>query len=258
MSFDRMVTTKALFMALALVIGFTGIARAEGDGHDGHGAHGMSEKAASRPAKAEPMEHEMGEMMRQKMTGDAYPLDTCIVSGEKLGGEMGDPIQYTHEGRDIKFCCKGCVSMFEKDSAKYIEKLDAAIIEQQKGSYPLKTCLVTGEKLGGMGEPVMHVSNNRLIEFCCGGCVSKFEKEPAKFTAMLDAAVIEQQKANYPLKTCVVSGDPLPAEPVMMVSGNRLIELASPECKAMFNANPAKYTAKLDEAAKTQNADSMQ
>lgn len=55
-----------------------------------------------------------------------YPLDTCVVSGEKLGGEMGKPYVFTYEGREIKFCCKGCMKDFKKDPAKYLKKLDEA------------------------------------------------------------------------------------------------------------------------------------
>ena len=51
-----------------------------------------------------------------------YPLDTCIVSGEKLGS-MGKPVVFTHEGQEIKLCCKSCKPKFEKDPAKYLEKL---------------------------------------------------------------------------------------------------------------------------------------
>src|SRR5690349_18147129 len=36
-----------------------------------------------------------------------YVLKTCIISGDKLG-EMGKPVVYVHEGREIKFCCKDC------------------------------------------------------------------------------------------------------------------------------------------------------
>lgn len=51
-----------------------------------------------------------------------YPLDTCLVSGEKLG-EMGAPIEIIHEGQQIKFCCEKCVPKFQKDPAKYLSKL---------------------------------------------------------------------------------------------------------------------------------------
>ena len=52
-----------------------------------------------------------------------YPLDTCIVSGEKLG-EMGDPYVFTHDGQEIKLCWKSCLKKFNKDPEKYLKKLD--------------------------------------------------------------------------------------------------------------------------------------
>ena len=55
-----------------------------------------------------------------------YTLKTCPVSDEKLGGDMGDPYVFTHEGREIKLCCKSCLKDFNKDSAKYIKKIEAA------------------------------------------------------------------------------------------------------------------------------------
>lgn len=51
-----------------------------------------------------------------------YPLDTCIVSDEKLGS-MGKPVVFTHEGQEIKLCCKSCKPKFIKDPAKYLAKL---------------------------------------------------------------------------------------------------------------------------------------
>ena len=54
-----------------------------------------------------------------------YPLKTCITDGEKLGS-MGDPYVFTHEGREIKLCCKGCLKDFNKDSAKFMKKIEKA------------------------------------------------------------------------------------------------------------------------------------
>ena len=48
---------------------------------------------------------------------------------------MGDPYVFTHEGREIKLCCKGCLKDFNKDSAKFvkkIEKAETAAIESQR------------------------------------------------------------------------------------------------------------------------------
>jgi YHS domain-containing protein len=60
-----------------------------------------------------------------------YPLKTCIISGDKLG-EMGDPFVYEYEGREIKFCCKGCLKDFKKDPAKYIKMIDEAAAKTKK------------------------------------------------------------------------------------------------------------------------------
>jgi YHS domain-containing protein len=49
-------------------------------------------------------------------------LDTCLVSGEKLG-EMGKPFEIAHKGQQIQFCCKNCAPEFAKDPAKYLSKL---------------------------------------------------------------------------------------------------------------------------------------
>ena len=60
-----------------------------------------------------------------------YTLKTCIVSGDKLG-EMGDPFVYAYKGREIKFCCKGCLKDFKKDPAKYIKKIEEAEAKAKK------------------------------------------------------------------------------------------------------------------------------
>ena len=57
---------------------------------------------------------------------DTYPLDTCVVTGAKLGGEMGKAVKYDYKGREIRFCCQGCIKTFEQDPAKYLKKLDDA------------------------------------------------------------------------------------------------------------------------------------
>jgi YHS domain-containing protein len=52
-----------------------------------------------------------------------YPLDVCIVSGNKLGS-MGTPITKVYEGQEVKFCCRPCVEDFDANPAKYLAKLN--------------------------------------------------------------------------------------------------------------------------------------
>ncbi len=178
-----------------------------------------------------------------------YPLKTCVVSGEELGG-MGTPVDYVWKNRLVRFCCNSCVKSFEKEPAKYIAKLDEAVVAQQKDSYPLNSCVVSGEELGGMGAPVDHVNGNRLVRFCCGGCLKSFNEYPAKYTAKLDAAIIERDKKDYPLDTCVISGEKLGemGAPVDYVYGNRLVRFCCNGCIAKFEKDPQTALDKIDTA----------
>ncbi len=54
--------------------------------------------------------------------------------------------------------------------------------------YPLDVCIVSGEKLGSMGEPVAIVHEGQEIKFCCDSCPPKFEKDPAKYLGKLGNA----------------------------------------------------------------------
>jgi YHS domain-containing protein len=84
---------------------------------------------ASTPpgAKVEPQDHSHHDHEEAKApeSKKPYPLDVCVVSGEKLG-EMGKPAVIQHEGREVRFCCPACVDKFKKDPAKYLKMLDEA------------------------------------------------------------------------------------------------------------------------------------
>ena len=74
---------------------------------------GVAQAADPAPGKAAPA------------TQPAYPLTTCVVSGEKLG-EMGKPAVIRHDGREVQFCCASCETEFKKDPATYLKKIDEA------------------------------------------------------------------------------------------------------------------------------------
>jgi hypothetical protein len=58
-------------------------------------------------------------------TPKPYPLKTCAVSDEKLG-EHGKPYVFTHEGQEVKLCCKDCLKDFNKEPEKYMKVISAA------------------------------------------------------------------------------------------------------------------------------------
>ncbi len=51
--------------------------------------------------------------------------------------------------------------------------------------YPLKTCIVTGNELGSMGDPITEVYQGQQVKFCCKACIAKFHKDQAKYLAKL-------------------------------------------------------------------------
>lgn len=62
-----------------------------------------------------------------------YPLDTCVVADEKLGADPSmKPHVFTHEGREIKLCCKSCLKDFNKEPAKYLKKIEEAAKKEKK------------------------------------------------------------------------------------------------------------------------------
>ncbi|MBL4809718.1 MAG: TRASH domain-containing protein, partial [Phycisphaerales bacterium] len=181
--------------------------------------------------------------------GDPYLLDTCPISGGKLGS-MGDPIVKLYNGREVKFCCKMCVPKFEKDLKASLANLDQKIIESQLPLYPTTTCVVSGDTLGDeeMGDPINYVYNNRLIRLCCKMCKGDFKKDPQAYIAKLDKAVIAQQSEHYPLTTCPISGGELGSmgDAINAVYGGRLVKFCCKMCVPKFEANPMPTIQKID------------
>lgn len=185
-----------------------------------------------------------------KRVGDLYPL-TVDPLGDSLV-EINKPIIILYEGRELRFASNANLEKFKKEPAKYLGELDKKVIAQQTPLYPLKTCLVSGDELGGMGDSVNIIRGNRLVRFCCEGCIDEFKKDPDKYLARINEAVIKAQKTDYPLDTCVVSGEKLGSmgDPVDYVIGNRLVRFCCTGCVKMFEKNPAKFLAKLEQQTK--------
>ena len=181
----------------------------------------------------------------------SYPLMTCVVSGEVMGGEMGEPIDVLHEGRLVRLCCKMCKKELEKDPAAVMAKVDAAIIAAQGPSYPLTTCPISGKELGAMGEPLNHIIGTRLVRLCCAGCVKGANEAPAATLEKINEALIAAQVKTYPLDTCLVSGESLTSKgkPVEFLYGTRLVRLCCKGCIKKVAADPQTFLAKLDAAA---------
>ncbi len=51
--------------------------------------------------------------------------------------------------------------------------------------YTSSICIVTDNKLGSMGDPVVKVYGNQEVKFCCRPCVKEFEEDKERFLAKL-------------------------------------------------------------------------
>jgi len=54
--------------------------------------------------------------------------------------------------------------------------------------YPLDVCIVSGEELGSMGDPIVINHEGQEIKFCCDSCVPKFKEDPDKYLGKLDSS----------------------------------------------------------------------
>jgi len=130
-----------------------------------------------------------------KRQAPLYPTDTCIVLGEKLVEEESDkPVDYVHNNRLIRFCCKPCIGKFKKDPAAFLKKLDAMVAEKQAKSYPTTTCIVSGKALGADAHNV--VMAGRLIRLCCKECEKSLRAEAPKHLVALEKATKDAAKTG--------------------------------------------------------------
>ena len=185
-------------------------------------------------------------------SGDAYPLDTCPVSGEKLGKDAKVVVlegmkDKSLDGTQVKFCCGKCAASFKAEPEKYLPKMNDAIVKAAP-AYPLKTCLVMhDDELDADAKTI--VWQNRVYKFCCGKCIGKFKSDPAKYAADYEKQVVAAQKASYKATACPVSGKPLGDGAVDVVVGARLVRTCCPGCVDAVKADPKAAFAKIDGTA---------
>lgn len=116
----------------------------------------------------------------------AYPLDTCVVSGESLKDGY---ISTIFKGQEVRLCCKECKKDFDKKPKHFMQKIwhpekSADATDQ----YPIDTCVVSGMKLGSMGDPYVHQVGDKEVRFCCKGCLPRFEKNQEAYLQKLEPA----------------------------------------------------------------------
>ena len=192
-------------------------------------------------------------------SGEAYPLDTCPVSGEKLGADavtvvLSDMKDTKLNGTQMKFCCAKCEAAFKADPGKFMPKVEEKIVAAA-GNYPLTTCLVmTDEGIDASAKTV--VFHNRVYKLCCKKCVARFEKDPSKYEAGFESKVIAMQKANYKATKCPISGEAIDAKSTDVVIAGRLVRTCCPKCAEKAKADPKGTLGKIDSQIAAGSAES--
>ena len=177
-----------------------------------------------------------------------YTLDSCPVSGDKLGD---DAVVKEISGREVRFCGEECAKDFAESAADWFEEIDARMAAAQRRYYTLKTCPVSGEPLDADSAEEAMIGN-RLVLLCCGKCKGGVAAKQADILKKLDAAAVEAQAKAYPLKTCPVSGGELGkmGEPYQTVLAGRVVKLCCKDCLPKLLKNPGKFLATIDAAWK--------
>lgn len=60
--------------------------------------------------------------------------------------------------------------------------------------YILKTCPVSGDKLGEMGDPYVFEYEGREIKLCCKACLKDFKKDAPKFIKQIEKAEAKEKE----------------------------------------------------------------
>jgi len=116
---------------------------------------------------------------------DVYPLKTCVVCGKALEGSYA--LNEVCLNRLFRVCGYECQDKLQEDPAKPFAKLNRAVIEKQKKSYPLKKCIVSGKPLGKSA--VDYVVANLLVRLADAGQIDSLNENPAKYLAELREAL---------------------------------------------------------------------
>lgn len=82
-----------------------------------------------------------------------------------------------------------------------ITEKEAAWAAGASKEYPLNVCVASGEKLGSMGDATEWIYRaegqaDRLVKFCCDGCIDTFMENPAEHLAKIDAAAKKNSPKN--------------------------------------------------------------
>ncbi len=112
-----------------------------------------------------------------------YPLDKCVVTGKQLGDDAVDVI---FRNRLFRLSSSAAKEELKKSPSKYFAALDAAVVEKQADSYPLKVCVVSEQPLDDAA--IDHVVANQLVRLAGFDQLTPFNENPGKYLFKIQEA----------------------------------------------------------------------
>ena len=199
---------SALVLTLALSLGVSALA------HEKH-----QQKAAAKPAKG-----------KVEFLGKGDGVTTCPVTGEEIHNKDN---KATLMGREVFFCCAGCMADAKKNPAAYLKPTHKAQLAALKampksaghgdhhGDHAaaqsgqkflgkgdgIETCPVTGEPVN---KNLKGEANGQTFYVCCEGCLDTVKKNPSAYLKPAGAkATTAFLGKGDGIETCPVTGEPV-------------------------------------------------
>lgn len=189
--------------------------------------------AQDKPGQPAPQPKKEAQAGEAKRGAEAAKLPNCAV--------MDEPIDVTVKimtsDGPVYFCCKDCISKYQKDAAKYKDNVAAQRTAMAKMQRVQVTCPVSGKAVDGKATSTV---GGQTVAFCCQNCPAKYEKDPASYKYKLEDCYTYQTR-------CPVSGEKIDPAAYTDLSTGQRVYLCCAECGGKLLKDPAKYAPKLVE-----------
>lgn len=165
---------------------------------------------------------------------------TCPVSGQPA--IETSVVELPKNGGKVYFCCQNCPKAFKADPKKFALAVARQFLETEQ--IVQVGCPISGRPVNQ--ETLVEVGAAKA-GFCCENCLAKYNAADEEGKLKIMFATLEK---GFTRQTkCPVSGKPINAEYAVTYKDEK-VYFCCPNCPKAFEANPAKFEAKLPQLAK--------
>lgn len=152
-------------------------------------------------------------------------LPQCPVMDEAI-----DPtLKLATDDGPVYFCCSGCVDKYQKNAAKYAER----VASQREGLKDLPkvqvSCPVSDEPIDS---EVYSEKDDEKVYFCCPRCKARYDEDPDKYATEIANSQTIQTK-------CPLSGQPISPDAFVEFTSGHRIYFCCNRCTTKMKADAA-------------------